>query len=113
MGEGSRIDLRGFTAGVDVEKVREKALLFLRKHEEDRDIHKLKWNEPLTSAINCTAQHCIWCKTPVYGVPSAPVSMQPVIRGEPAYRQARGEHIGRPGLDRCRLGTQRCLVTRF
>ena len=48
IGEGGLVDLPGFSAGVDAEKVREKALLFLRKYEDDAAVHKLKWNEPLT-----------------------------------------------------------------
>ncbi len=46
--EGSFIDLPGTSVGVDVEKVRDKALVFLRKHENDPVLHKLRFNEPLT-----------------------------------------------------------------
>ncbi len=49
IGEGELIELPAFTAGVDLERVREKALLFLRKHDEGVAIHKLRWNEPLTA----------------------------------------------------------------
>ena len=49
LGEGVMVDLPGTGVGVSAEKVREKALLFLRKHERDVAIQKLKWNEPLTS----------------------------------------------------------------
>lgn len=49
MGEGIIVDLPGTPTGVDPEKVKEKALLFLRKHENDPAIHKLKFNEPLTN----------------------------------------------------------------
>jgi hypothetical protein len=34
--------------GVDPEKIRDKALNSLRKHENDLAIHKLKFNESLT-----------------------------------------------------------------
>jgi type I restriction enzyme R subunit len=34
--------------GVDVEKLRAKAQEFLKKHEQDVAIQRLKWNEPLT-----------------------------------------------------------------
>jgi type I restriction enzyme R subunit len=47
IGEGAVVDLPGIPTGVDPEKVREKALLFLRKHDNDPAIHKLKFNEPL------------------------------------------------------------------
>lgn len=49
MGEGVFIGLPGASAGVDPERIREKALVFLRKHENDPAIHKLKFNEPLTA----------------------------------------------------------------
>ena len=48
IGEGVTVDLPGIAIGVDPEKVREKALVFLRKHENDPAIHKLRFNEPLT-----------------------------------------------------------------
>ena len=48
IGEGMVIDLPGPPTGVDPDKVREKALAFLRKHENDPALHKLKFNEPLT-----------------------------------------------------------------
>jgi type I restriction enzyme R subunit len=47
IGEGVMIDLPGVATGVDPDKVREKALVFLRKHENDPAIHKLRFNEPL------------------------------------------------------------------
>ena len=50
LGEGILVGLPGAGVGVSAEKVREKALLFLKKHENDPAIHKLKWNEPLTPA---------------------------------------------------------------
>lgn len=46
--EGATIALPGTSVGVDVEKVRDKALVFLRKHENDAVLHKLRFNEPLT-----------------------------------------------------------------
>lgn len=49
MGEGIIVGLPGTPTGVDPERIREKALLFLRKHENDPAIHKLKFNEPLTN----------------------------------------------------------------
>lgn len=48
IGEGVIVDLPGMTTGVDPEKIREKALAFLRQHENDPAIHKLRFNEPLT-----------------------------------------------------------------
>jgi type I restriction enzyme R subunit len=48
IGEGVTVDLPGIAIGVDADKVREKALVFLRKHENDPAIHKLRFNEPLT-----------------------------------------------------------------
>jgi type I restriction enzyme R subunit len=47
--EGSLIDLPGTLVGVDTERVREKAMAFLRQHQDDPVVHKLKFNEPLTS----------------------------------------------------------------
>ena len=49
IGEGVIVDLPGIATGVDPEKIREKAQVFLRKHENDPAIHKLKFNEPLTN----------------------------------------------------------------
>lgn len=49
IGEGVIVDLPGIAIGVDPDKVREKALVFLRKHENDPAIHKLKFNEPLNN----------------------------------------------------------------
>jgi type I restriction enzyme R subunit len=48
MGEEREIELLGFAAGQDVERFRDKAYQFLRAHENDPVIHKLRWNEPLT-----------------------------------------------------------------
>lgn len=48
IGEGVTVDLPGIAIGVDPEKIREKAMVFLRKHENDPAIHKLRFNEPLT-----------------------------------------------------------------
>ena len=36
--------------GVDIERLKAKALDFLKKHEQDAVVQKLKWNEPLTAA---------------------------------------------------------------
>ena len=47
--EGTIVALPGASVGVDVEKVREKAMVFLRKHENDPVLHKLRFNEPLTA----------------------------------------------------------------
>jgi type I restriction enzyme R subunit len=47
IGDGTIIDLPGTPAGVDLERVRDKALVFLRAHENDPVIHKLRFNEPL------------------------------------------------------------------
>jgi len=47
--EGTIVPLPGASVGVDVEKVREKAMVFLRKHESDPVLHKLRFNEPLTA----------------------------------------------------------------
>lgn len=43
------VQLRVFSPGVHPERVREKALAFLREHMEDPALHKVRWNEPLTS----------------------------------------------------------------
>lgn len=48
IGEGVVVDLPGLTTGVDPERFREKAQAFLKKHENDPAINKLKFNEPLT-----------------------------------------------------------------
>jgi len=48
IGEEREIDLPGFAAGHDVERFRDKTQLFLRAHENDPVIHKLRWNEPLS-----------------------------------------------------------------
>ena len=48
LGEESVIVLPAFSAGVDTERFRDKALQFLRRHENDPAIQKLKWNEPMT-----------------------------------------------------------------
>jgi type I restriction enzyme R subunit len=44
IGEGVIVDLPGASIGVDPDRVREKALVFLRKHENDPAIHKLRFN---------------------------------------------------------------------
>ncbi|MCU1270386.1 MAG: Type restriction-modification system, restriction subunit [Acidobacteriaceae bacterium] len=48
MGEEREIDLPGFDSGHDVERFRDKTQRFLKAHEDDPVIHKLRWNEPLT-----------------------------------------------------------------
>ena len=50
IGEEREIDLPGFPAGHDVERFRDKTQQFLRAHENDPVIHKLRWNEPLSKA---------------------------------------------------------------
>jgi type I restriction enzyme, R subunit len=50
IGEERIIDLPGFAAGLDVERFRDKTQQFLKAHENDPVIHKLRWNEPLTRA---------------------------------------------------------------
>jgi type I restriction enzyme R subunit len=47
IGEETEIELPGFDAGHDVERFREKTQQFLKAHENDPVIHKLRWNEPL------------------------------------------------------------------
>jgi type I restriction enzyme R subunit len=49
IGEGAFIDLPGTSVGVDPERVRDKARVFLRKHDNDPVMHKLRFNEPLTA----------------------------------------------------------------
>lgn len=48
MGEETSIDLPGFGDVHDVERFREKTHQFLKAHENDPVIHKLRWNEPLS-----------------------------------------------------------------
>jgi type I restriction enzyme R subunit len=48
MGEEREVDLTGFDSGHDVERFRDKTQQFLKAHENDLVIHKLRWNEPLT-----------------------------------------------------------------
>ncbi len=50
IGEEREIDLPGFGTGHDEERFREKTQQFLRAHENDPVIHKLRWNEPLGKA---------------------------------------------------------------
>jgi type I restriction enzyme R subunit len=47
MGEEREIDLPGFDSGRDVERFRDKTQQFLKAHENDPVIHKLRWNERL------------------------------------------------------------------
>ncbi len=47
MGEETTIDLPGFAGIHDVERFRDKTHQFLKAHENDPVIHKLRWNEPL------------------------------------------------------------------
>jgi len=48
MGEETEVDLPGFDNGHDVERFREKTEQFLKAHQTDPVIHKLRFNEPLT-----------------------------------------------------------------
>ncbi len=50
MGEEREIELPGFDAAHDVGRFREKTEHFLKAHQDDPVIHKLRWNEPLTKA---------------------------------------------------------------
>jgi type I restriction enzyme R subunit len=50
LGEEMVIALPDVPAGVDIEKLRAKAQEFLKKHEQDAAIQRLKWNEPLSAA---------------------------------------------------------------
>ncbi len=50
MGPEERVELPGLAASVDFEKFREKARVFLRSHEDDVSIRKLRMNKPLTTA---------------------------------------------------------------
>ena len=50
IGEETQVELTGFDAGHDVERFRDKTQQFLKAHENDPVIHKLRWNEPLTKA---------------------------------------------------------------
>jgi type I restriction enzyme R subunit len=50
IGEEREIDLPGFAAEHDVERFRDKTQQFLRAHENDPVIHKLRWNEPLSKS---------------------------------------------------------------
>jgi type I restriction enzyme R subunit len=52
IGEESKIELLGFDAAHDVERFREKTLHFLKAHENDPVIRKLRWNEPLKQDID-------------------------------------------------------------
>ena len=49
MGEGREIELPGFSAGLDIERFRDKTHQFLKAHENDPVIHKLRWNERLNA----------------------------------------------------------------
>jgi type I restriction enzyme R subunit len=48
MGEEQEIALPGFDTGHDVERFRDKTQQFLKAHENDPAIHKLRFNERLT-----------------------------------------------------------------
>jgi type I restriction enzyme R subunit len=50
IGEEREIDLPGFGTGHDEERFRDKTQQFLRAHQNDPVIHKLRWNEPLSKA---------------------------------------------------------------
>jgi type I restriction enzyme, R subunit len=49
LGEEMVIPLSEVPVGVDIERLRAKAQQFLKKHEQDVAVQRLKWNEPLTS----------------------------------------------------------------
>ena len=49
IGDGLIFDIGGLSVGVDLERFRDKALHFLKKHENDIALHKLRFNEPLTA----------------------------------------------------------------
>ncbi len=59
LGDETVIDLPGLSVGVDPERFRDKVLAFLRKHENDAVLHKLRFNEPLT-AEDLTALEAIF-----------------------------------------------------
>jgi type I restriction enzyme, R subunit len=50
MGEEREVELPGFDTGLDVERFRDKTHQFLKAHETDPVIHKLRWNELLSRA---------------------------------------------------------------
>ena len=50
MGEAEEIELRGFDRVHDIERFRDKTQKFLKTHENDRVIQKLRFNERLTKA---------------------------------------------------------------
>jgi type I restriction enzyme R subunit len=47
IGDDTVVDLPGFDAGHDIDRFREKTHLFLKAHENDPVIRKLRWNERL------------------------------------------------------------------
>ncbi len=47
MGDDTVVELTGFDAGHDVERYHDKTHQYLKAHENDPVIHKLRWNEPL------------------------------------------------------------------
>ena len=61
IGEEREIDLPGFAAGHDVERFRDKTQQFLKAHENDPVIHKLRWNEPLSKPTS-TRWRKFWSK---------------------------------------------------
>jgi type I restriction enzyme R subunit len=50
IGEDREIELPGLSAGYDVERFRDKTQQFLKTHENNPVIHKLRWNEPLNKS---------------------------------------------------------------
>jgi type I restriction enzyme R subunit len=48
IGDETTLELPGFGAGVDFERFRAKVREFLKAHENEGPIYKLRWNEPLT-----------------------------------------------------------------
>ena len=49
MGEDTVVELTGFDAGHDVERFRDKTQQFLKAYQNNPVIHKLRWNEPLST----------------------------------------------------------------
>ena len=49
IGEGEAVEIGGFDVGINVAQYKKKVEQFIRSHEDHIVIHKLKFNEPLTS----------------------------------------------------------------
>jgi type I restriction enzyme R subunit len=50
LGAETEVEFKGISAAGDYVRFKAKALQFLKAHEDDTVIHKLRWNEPLTPA---------------------------------------------------------------